>query len=110
MGVKIHACVGGTSVREDIKLLKQGVHVVVGTPGRIQEMMKKGYFKTDYLRLFCMDEADEMLSRGFMPQIKEIFKFLPGDVQIALFSATMPPDILGLTKHFMRDPKKILVN
>jgi translation initiation factor 4A len=109
MGVKIHACVGGTSVREDIKLLKQGVQVVVGTPGRIQEMMKKGYFKTDYLRLFVMDEADEMLSRGFMPQIKEIFKFLPGDVQIALFSATMPNDILGLTKHFMRDPKKILV-
>jgi len=108
-GVKIHACVGGTSVREDIKLLKQGVHVVVGTPGRIHDMMKKGFFKTDYLRLFVMDEADEMLSRGFKPQIQEIFKFLPGDVQIALFSAAMPNDILSLTKHFMRDPKKILV-
>lgn len=80
MGIKIHACVGGTSIREDIKVLKQGVQVVVGTPGRIQEMMRKNFFKTDYLRLFVMDEADEMLSRGFMPQIKEIFKFLPGDV------------------------------
>ena len=109
MGIKIHACVGGTSVREDIKLLKQGVHVVVGTPGRIQEMMKKGYFKTDYLKLFIIDEADEMLSGNFMTQIKEIFKFLPRDVQIALFSANMPNDILSLTKHFMRDPKKIIV-
>merc|ERR1712166_1185780 len=108
-GVKIHACVGGTSVREDIKALKSGTHVVVGTPGRILDMMKKGFFKTDYLRLFVMDEADEMLDKGFKEQIQDIFKFLPGDVQIALFSATMPPEILSLTKHFMRDPKKILV-
>ena len=72
-------------------------------------MMKKNFFKTDYLRLFVMDEADEMLSRGFKVQIQDIFKFLPGDVQIALFSATMPNDILALTKHFMRDPAKILV-
>ena len=56
-----------------------------------------------------MDEADEMLSKGFKNQIQDIFKFLPGDVQIALFSATMPNEILSLTKHFMRDPKKILV-
>ena len=56
---------GGTSVREDIKALKSGPHVVVGTPGRIHDMMKKGYFKTDYLRLFIMDEADEMLDKGF---------------------------------------------
>ena len=109
MGIIVHACVGGTSVKEDIALLKKGVHIVVGTPGRIHDMMKKGFFKTDYLRLFVMDEADEMLSRGFKEQIQDIFKFLPGDVQIALFSATMPNDILSLTKHFMRDPKKILV-
>jgi len=81
----------------------------VGTPGRVQDMMKKGFLKTDYLRLFILDEADEMLSRGFKTQIQEIFKFLPGDIQIALFSATMPIEILRLTKHFMRDPAKILV-
>ena len=69
MGVQVHACVGGTSVREDIKRLKDGVHVIVGTPGRIHDMMKKGFFKTDYLRLFVMDEADEMLSKGFKEQI-----------------------------------------
>ena len=68
MGVKVHVLVGGTVVKEDIKVLKSGnVNVVVGTPGRIHDMMKKGFFKTDYLRIFVMDEADEMLSRGFKP-------------------------------------------
>ena len=69
MEIKVHACVGGTSVREDIKRLNDGVHVIVGTPGRIHDMMKKGYFKTDNLRLFIMDKADEMLARGFKQQI-----------------------------------------
>merc|ERR1711971_405693 len=72
-------------------------------------MMRRGFLKTDYLKLFILDEADEMLSRGFKPQIQDIFKFLPADIQICLFSATLPPDILGLTKHFMRNPAKILV-
>jgi len=107
--VKVHACVGGTVVKEDIKILKSGVQIVVGTPGRVFDMMKRGFMKTDYLKLFVLDEADEMLSRGFQAQIKDIFKYLPGDIQIALFSATLPPDILKLTKHFMRDPAKILV-
>jgi len=107
--VKVHACVGGTSVREDIRALKSGVHVVVGTPGRVHDMMKKGIIKPDYLKIFCMDEADELLSHGFQSQIKDIFKYLPGDVQICLFSATMPPQVLKLTKNFMRDPAKILV-
>ena len=52
-------------VKEDIRILKQGVHVVVGTPGRIHDMMKRGFMKTDYLKIFVLDEADEMLSRGF---------------------------------------------
>lgn len=80
MGVTVHACVGGTSVKEDIKKLKSGTHIVVGTPGRIHDMMKRNFFKTDYLRIFVMDEADEMLSRGFKEQIQDIFKFLPGDI------------------------------
>lgn len=83
--------------------------MVVGTPGRVNDMMKKGFLKTDYMRLFIMDEADEMLSRGFQTQVKEIFKFLPGDVQIALFSATMPLECLKLSQQFLRDPAKILV-
>jgi len=65
MKIKVHACVGGTVVKEDIRILKQGVHVVVGTPGRVHDMMKRGFMKTEYLKLFVLDEADEMLSRGF---------------------------------------------
>ena len=74
LGVKVHACVGGTVVREDIRILKQGQHVVVGTPGRVHDMMKRGFLKTDYLKLFILDEADEILSRGFKSQIQDIFK------------------------------------
>jgi len=109
MGVSVHPLVGGTVVREDIARLKKGVHVVVGTPGRIHDMMRRKFLKTEYLKVFVLDEADEMLSRGFKTQIQDIFKFLPGDIQISLFSATMPPEILGLTRHFMRNPAKILV-
>ena len=95
--ISVHACIGGTNIRDDIRILKTGVHIIVGTPGRVLEMMKKGFFKTDFLRLFVLDEADEMLSRGFKSQIQEIFKFLPTTIQIALFSATMPQSILEVT-------------
>lgn len=108
--INVKLLVGGRSVGEDVKLLKSGgSQVVVGTPGRIHDLMKRGFFKTDYLRLFVLDEADEMLSRGFKQQIQDIFKFLPGDIQTALFSATLPPDVLSMTKHFMRTPAQILV-
>jgi translation initiation factor 4A len=56
------------------------VHVVVGTPGRVFDMMKKGFLKTDSLRVFVLDEADEILSRGFKTQIQDIFKYLPGEI------------------------------
>jgi len=65
MGLKIHACVGGTVVREDILTLKKGMHIVVGTPGRVLDMMKKQFLKPDKLQIVVLDEADEMLSRGF---------------------------------------------
>ncbi len=77
------------------------MHVVIGTPGRVKENIKKGFLKIDYLRISVLDEADELLGTGFKTQIQEIFKFLPTDAQIALFSATMPKEILKLTKQFM---------
>jgi len=89
MQVKVHACVGGTVVRDDIRILKQGVHVVVGTPGRVFDMMKKGFLKTDYLRIFTLDEADEMLNMGFIDQVREILKGLNKNRQSILLSATM---------------------
>eukprot|EP00921_Rhytidocystis_pertsovi_P001707 GHVQ01002911.1.p1 GENE.GHVQ01002911.1~~GHVQ01002911.1.p1 ORF type:complete len:431 (+),score=67.55 GHVQ01002911.1:183-1475(+) len=107
--VQCHACVGGTVVRDDIARLKQGVHIVVGTPGRVYDMVEKKHLKVENMKLFVLDEADEMLSRGFKAQIYDVFRKLPNDIQVALFSATMPQDILELTTRFMRDPKRILV-
>jgi len=109
MNLVVHACVGGTAVREDIRILQQGVHVVVGTPGRVYDMINRRNLRTDSIKLFVLDEADEMLSRGFKDQIYEVFRYLPEDVQVALFSATMPLEVLEVTGRFMRDPKTILV-
>lgn len=109
MSVQVHACVGGTAVRDDIRTLQQGVHIVVGTPGRVGDMINRRALRTDEVKLFVLDEADEMLSRGFKDQIYEVFRFLPEKVQVALFSATMPLDVMEVTHSFMRDPIRILV-
>jgi len=107
--VSAYACTGGTDPKEDKKRLREGVQIVVGTPGRVLEMIQKGFLPTEYLKLFILDEADEMLGRGFKDQINKIFQKLPHDIQVALFSATMAPEILEITKQFMRDPATILV-
>jgi len=109
MDVQVHACVGGTAVRDDIRTLQGGVHVVVGTPGRVYDMINRRALRLDSIKQFFLDEADEMLSRGFKDQIIDIFKFLPDSVQVCLFSATMPLDVLEVTQRFMRDPVRILV-
>ena len=67
--VKVHACVGGTSVREDQRILQAGVHVVVGTPGRVYDMLRRNALRADSIKCFVLDEADEMLSRGFKDQV-----------------------------------------
>ena len=112
MKIDVHACVGGTAVREDIRTLQSGVHIVVGTPVRVYDMITRRVLKLDSIKQFFLDEADEMLSRGFKDQIYDIFtifKFLPETVQVCLFSATMPLEVLEVTTKFMRDPVRILV-
>eukprot|EP00914_Ancora_sagittata_P021715 GHVO01043091.1.p1 GENE.GHVO01043091.1~~GHVO01043091.1.p1 ORF type:complete len:394 (+),score=75.65 GHVO01043091.1:25-1206(+) len=111
MDIRCHACIGGTDFRDDIQKLKQGQHIVVGTPGRVYDMLenRKALDLRD-LKLFVLDEADEMLSRGFKVQIHDVFKMIPEvSYQVALFSATMPTDILELTQKFMTTPARILV-
>ncbi|CAE6413761.1 unnamed protein product [Rhizoctonia solani] len=109
MSITSMACVGGTNVRDDMKKLEEGCQVVVGTPGRVFDMLNRGALKSGTIKIFCLDEADEMLSRGFTEQIYDIFKHLPSDTQVVLLSATMPADVLEVTKKFMRDPIRILV-
>lgn len=109
MNAQCHACIGGTNVREDMRRLETGCHVVVGTPGRVYDMINRRVLRMEGIRLFILDEADEMLSRGFKDQIYDIFQYLPSKVQVGLFSATMPAEVLELTHKFMRDPIRILV-
>jgi len=109
MKIVSHACVGGTAVREDIQILERGVQIVVGTPGRVNDMIGRNALRLDKLKMFVLDEADEMLSRGFKDQIYDVFQYLPSEVQVCLFSATMPMEILNMTKRFMRNPVRILV-
>ena len=109
LNIKILGCVGGTAIRDDMRALHEGIHVVVGTPGRVEDMIKRRCLKLDDLKLFVLDEADEMLSRGFKEQIYDIYKRTPEEVQCAIFSATMPLDVLEVTGKFMKDPIRILV-
>jgi len=94
----------------DVQVLQQGVHAIVGTPGRIFDLIGKRQLKVEHITLLVLDEADEMLgNKGFKEQVYDIFKNLPSEVQVCLFSATLPPEILELTQRFMRHPVRILV-
>jgi translation initiation factor 4A len=109
LNARCHSCIGGTRVRDDIAKLQTGVHIVVGTPGRVYDMLCRKVLRPDKIKVFILDEADEMLSRGFKDQIYDIFTLLPSSVQVGLFSATMPPEALEITQKFMNNPVQILV-
>jgi len=109
MGAQCHACIGGTSVREDMRKLDIGQHVVVGTPGRVFDMISRKVLRPNDIKQFVLDEADEMLSRGFKDQIYDVFRHLNNEIQVILLSATMPAEVLEVTTRFMRDPIRILV-
>jgi translation initiation factor 4A len=109
-GFRSYLLVGGTSTEVDKESLYHDIpHVVIGCPGRIHDMLRRKYIDPRNIRLIVLDEADEMLSQGFKEQVYNIFQYLPSDVQVGLFSATMPTELHSLTEKFMRDPVKILV-
>ena len=108
--IKVQLLVGGTSVDGDREKLDNDTpHIVVGTPGRVHDMIRRKYLKTENIELIVLDEADEMLSQGFKDQIYKIFQYMSNEVQISLFSATIPEALEQLTARFMRNPIKILV-
>jgi len=109
MSVQVHACIGGTSVGEDIRKLQQGVHVVSGTPGRVFDMIQRNKLIPSGIKLLILDEADEMLGQGFKQQIYEVYRYLPPATQVVLVSATLPQEVLEMTEKFMTDPIRILV-
>jgi translation initiation factor 4A len=109
-GFKSQLLVGGTSTDETIKgLIEDKPSVVVGCPGRVYDMLRRKKLHPNTLRLIILDEADEMLSSGFKEQIYNIFQFMPSDIQVGLFTATLPHDLMSLTEKFMRNPVKVLV-
>ena len=109
-GLKTQLLIGGTSTDECIKQLQENTpHVVVGCPGRVYDMLRRKKIKQSTLRLIVLDEADEMLSSGFKEQVYNIFQYMPSEIQVSLFSATMPNDLVTLTDKFMRNPIKVLV-
>lgn len=110
MNVNCHACIGGKSLGNDLKELERGgVQVVSGTPGRVYDLIKRNALNMGRLKAMILDEADEMLSRGFKEQIYDIYRFLPPSCQVVLMSATLPSTVLDMTRKFMNDPIKILV-
>ena len=110
MDVSLYQVTGGTSVNNMIEGLRSRPHILIGTPGRILDMMNKKVINVSTVRYLAIDEADEMLSVGFVNQIKDLFKFLyENKLQVGLYSATMPNEFFDVTKRFMNNPIKILV-
>merc|ERR1712093_197004 len=109
MNVQCHACIGGTSIGEDMRKLDYGQHVVSGTPWRVMDMIKRRNLRTRNIKVFILDEADELLNQGFKEQIYDIYRNLPPSTQVVVLSATLPYDILEMTTKFMTDPIRILV-
>lgn len=109
-GCRTQLLIGGTSTESDISQLKNNTpQVVVGCPGRIHDMLRRRHINSQHIKLLIIDEADEMLSSGFKEQVYFVFQCLKSDIQVGLFSATLPEDLIALTNKFMRDPVRILV-
>eukprot|EP01086_Lenisia_limosa_P013893 TRINITY_DN43570_c0_g1_i1.p1 TRINITY_DN43570_c0_g1~~TRINITY_DN43570_c0_g1_i1.p1 ORF type:complete len:412 (-),score=136.06 TRINITY_DN43570_c0_g1_i1:23-1225(-) len=109
MSARVWCCVGGKSVGEDIRRLEQGQQIVSGTPGRVIDMIQRRALRTRDIKMFILDEADEMLSLGFKEQIYDVYRYLPPATQVILLSATLPVEVLDMTSKFMNKPMRILV-
>ena len=109
-GLVVKNLVGGSSIDDDTSDLKNNTpHIICGCPGRVYDMLRRQQIHSKKIKLFVLDEADELLTVGFKEQVYNIFQFLPSDVQVVLFSATLPPYIETITSKFMRNPIRISV-
>ncbi|RNF14358.1 putative DEAD box RNA helicase [Trypanosoma conorhini] len=108
MGLAAYASIGGKSMDDDIRRLESGVQIVSGTPGRVFDMIKRRHLRVNHLKTLVLDEADEMLGKGFKAQIHDIYRMIP-PLQVVLVSATLPVDVLDMTEKFMTEPVRILV-
>lgn len=110
MGIKVYSATGGTPIRDDLRMLDRGVHFIVGTPGRIYDLMNRGSLNRQQIKVVVLDEADQMLEDRFKEQIMDILELgFPKETQVALFSATMPEDVVYVANKLLRDPVRILI-
>jgi ATP-dependent RNA helicase DeaD len=100
---------GGQSIDRQISQIRRGAQIIVGTPGRVLDLLNRGVLVLDQLMCFVLDEADEMLNMGFIPDVRLILGRVPDTRQTAFFSATMPPEIYRLTKQFLKDPVTVSI-
>ena len=107
--VRVLAVYGGQPYSPQITSLRQGVDIVVGTPGRLLDMIEKGVLDLSHVKTVVIDEADEMLSMGFIKDIENILSIIPSERQTALFSATIPPEISIMAKKYMHSPQSISI-
>jgi len=111
LGVRCFACTGNTPVRPEIDKFREGQQCVIGTPGKVADMMRRRHLRVDSVKFLVLDEIDEMLCRGFGSHIYEVFRLLPVAVQVCLFSSAtcLAPEVVDLTSKFMPDAVQILV-
>lgn len=107
--LKITVLCGGVSIGTQIKSLSHGSHVVVGTPGRLYDLLQKQHLDLSKAQTLVLDEADRMLEMGFKEQISDVIKFLPAQRQTMLFSATFPDDIVEISEQYQNEPQEIIV-
>ena len=110
MNISLCKVIGKTNINASIEELKREPQIIVATPGRLFDMINKRHIFTDNIKTLVIDEADEMLSSGFMEVLQNIIRCMPKTCQMCLFSATMPQEIVDLTEHFMNNPEKLLIN
>ena len=108
-GVKVRSVYGGSNIEKQIKALKSGAHIVVGTPGRLLDLIKRKALKLQDIETLILDEADEMLNMGFLEDIEAIISRVPENRQTLLFSATMPEAIKRIGVQFMKDPEHVKI-
>ncbi len=109
-GIKVVTIYGGDSMDRQLEGLRDGAHVVVGTPGRVLDHLRRGTLKLEKVKLLVLDEADRMLDMGFAQEMGEIMMFVPATRQTLLFSATIPVGIRGLIYHYLTEPEWILLS
>lgn len=110
MQIRAYSATGGTPLREDLRALEKGVHFVVGTPGRIYDLIHRGVLNRQHVRVLVLDEADQMLEDRFKEQILCILEMgFPATTQVALFSATMPDEVVAVANKLLRNPVRILI-